>query len=237
MNIQNHPVVSREEWLAARKQHLAHEKAFTKERDKLSAERRALPWVKIDKPYRFQGPNGELSLADLFGGLGEIRAGRVSNASARLASQKAYYDSDDRVESKWVAALEGEVALCEGRHDQAVARFKAAQTNAWLTLGRDASTVFAANPPSRDGLARVEIARGNLPAAIEEYRRLTIVSPGYRSSAALDPRHVLELARLLEKSGDKLGASTEYARFLRLWNNADAGLPELTEAKKAVTGI
>ena len=45
MNVQNHPVVSREEWLAARKQHLAHEKAFTRERDKLSAERRALPWV------------------------------------------------------------------------------------------------------------------------------------------------------------------------------------------------
>lgn len=67
MNIQNHPVVSREEWLAARKQHLAHEKAFTKERDRLSAERRALPWVKIDKDYRFQGPNGELKLADLFG--------------------------------------------------------------------------------------------------------------------------------------------------------------------------
>ncbi|PPA04296.1 DUF899 domain-containing protein, partial [Pseudomonas sp. MWU12-2312b] len=42
MNIQNHPVVSREEWLVARKQHLAHEKAFTRERDKLSAERRAL---------------------------------------------------------------------------------------------------------------------------------------------------------------------------------------------------
>lgn len=72
MNIQNHPVVSREEWGAARKQHLAHEKAFTKERDKLSAERRALPWVKIDKPYRFQGTNGELSLTDLFGGRSQL---------------------------------------------------------------------------------------------------------------------------------------------------------------------
>ena len=58
MNIQNHPVVSREEWLVARKQHLVREKAFTKERDKLSAERRALPWVRIDKDYRFQGPDG-----------------------------------------------------------------------------------------------------------------------------------------------------------------------------------
>ncbi len=67
MNVENHPVVSREEWLAARKQHLAHEKAFTQERDRLSAKRRALPWVKIDKDYRFQGPDGELKLADLFG--------------------------------------------------------------------------------------------------------------------------------------------------------------------------
>ena len=72
MSIQNHPVVSREEWLVARQHHLAHEKAFTRERDKLSAERRALPWVKIDKDYRFQGPGGELKLADLFGGRSQL---------------------------------------------------------------------------------------------------------------------------------------------------------------------
>lgn len=60
-------VVSREEWLAARKQHLLHEKAFTHQRDQLSAERRALPWVKIDKEYVFEGPNGKQTLAELFG--------------------------------------------------------------------------------------------------------------------------------------------------------------------------
>lgn len=67
MNVENHPVVSREEWLAARKQHLADEKAFTRERDRLSGKRRALPWVKVDKDYRFMGPDGEMKLADLFG--------------------------------------------------------------------------------------------------------------------------------------------------------------------------
>ncbi|WP_332762142.1 thioredoxin family protein [Pseudomonas koreensis] len=67
MNVENHPVVSRKEWLAARQQHLAQEKAFTRERDRLSAERRALPWVRVDKDYHFQGPNGELKLTDLFG--------------------------------------------------------------------------------------------------------------------------------------------------------------------------
>ena len=72
MHIHDHPVVNREQWLAARRQHLAHEKAFTRERDKLSAERRALPWVKIDKGYRFQGATGELSLANLFGGRSQL---------------------------------------------------------------------------------------------------------------------------------------------------------------------
>src|SRR5262245_53287145 len=46
-----HQVVSREEWLAARKALLAKEKAFTRQRDELSAERRELPWVKVEKTY------------------------------------------------------------------------------------------------------------------------------------------------------------------------------------------
>lgn len=63
----DHPVVSRDEWLRARKDFLTKEKEFTRLRDELSAERRALPWVKVDKDYVFQGPDGTESLADLFG--------------------------------------------------------------------------------------------------------------------------------------------------------------------------
>ena len=77
----------------------------------------------------------------------------------------------------------------------------------------------------------------NRAAAIEEYRRLTLISPGNRSSAVLEPRYILELARLLHGEGDKTGALVEYGRFLKLWANADAGLPELSEAKKAVTNF
>ncbi|BBP77561.1 DUF899 domain-containing protein [Pseudomonas gingeri NCPPB 3146 = LMG 5327] len=65
--VEQHPVVSRQEWLAARQQHLAREKAFSHQRDQLSAERRALPWVRIDKDYHFEGPHGRQRLADLFG--------------------------------------------------------------------------------------------------------------------------------------------------------------------------
>jgi len=64
--MKNHKIVSNEEWLAARKQHLAKEKEFTRLRDHLSQERRELPWVKIDKEYVFDGPNGRETLSNLF---------------------------------------------------------------------------------------------------------------------------------------------------------------------------
>ena len=64
----DHPnVVSRREWLVARKDLLGKEKEFTRERDRLSAERRTLPMVKIEKDYVFEGSNGPAGLRDLFG--------------------------------------------------------------------------------------------------------------------------------------------------------------------------
>ncbi len=68
----DHKVVSREEWLVARKKHLAKEKEFTRLRDQLSQERRALPWVKVEKKYVFDGPNGKQTLADLFEGRSQL---------------------------------------------------------------------------------------------------------------------------------------------------------------------
>ena len=56
--MQPHKIVSREEWIEARKTHMAHEKEYTRARDRLSAERRALPWVKVDKNYVFDGRDG-----------------------------------------------------------------------------------------------------------------------------------------------------------------------------------
>jgi predicted dithiol-disulfide oxidoreductase (DUF899 family) len=67
-----HQVVSREEWLEARKALLAKEKAWTRLRDTLSAERRALPWVRIDKEYVFEGPDGRRTLSDLFAGRSQL---------------------------------------------------------------------------------------------------------------------------------------------------------------------
>lgn len=66
--IENHRVVSREAWLAERKTLLAREKELTRLRDQIAGERRALPWVRIDKTYVFDTPAGPRTLADLFDG-------------------------------------------------------------------------------------------------------------------------------------------------------------------------
>ena len=65
-------VVSRDEWLAARKAFLIKEKEFTRARDALSAERRRLPMVRIEKEYVFDGPDGKETLADLFDGRSQL---------------------------------------------------------------------------------------------------------------------------------------------------------------------
>ena len=65
--MQPHKIVSREEWLKARKAHLKNEKALTRMRDLVTAERRALPWVKVEKEYVFDTTAGKKTLADLFG--------------------------------------------------------------------------------------------------------------------------------------------------------------------------
>ena len=62
-----HEIASREEWLAARKALFAKELAITHQLDAMRAERRQLPWVKLDKPYVFEGPEGNRTLGDLFG--------------------------------------------------------------------------------------------------------------------------------------------------------------------------
>ena len=70
--MQAHKTVSREAWLEARRTLLAKEKAVLKQQDALAAERRAMPWVKVEKSYVFDGPDGKETLADLFAGRSQL---------------------------------------------------------------------------------------------------------------------------------------------------------------------
>src|SRR4030088_3470898 len=67
-----HPIVSREEWLAARLELLKEEKELTRRSDELARRRQELPWVRIDKDYRFETDEGTVSLADLFRGRSQL---------------------------------------------------------------------------------------------------------------------------------------------------------------------
>lgn len=108
-----HAVVSREDWLAARKALLAREKEFTRMRDEISAARRAMPWARIDKDYRFQTPEGEARLGDLF-------AGR-----RQLAVYHFMYGPDWQAGCKscsfWADSYDGAVAHLKQRDVQLIA--------------------------------------------------------------------------------------------------------------------
>ncbi len=67
-----HRIVSHDQWIAARLDFLAKEKEFTRLRDELSRQRRELPWEKVEKTYVFDGPNGKESLGDLFAGKSQL---------------------------------------------------------------------------------------------------------------------------------------------------------------------
>ncbi len=70
--ISEHPIVSPEQWISLRKELLKKEKELTRLRDRLNAERRELPWVRVEERYVFDAPGGKVSLADLFAGRSQL---------------------------------------------------------------------------------------------------------------------------------------------------------------------
>jgi predicted dithiol-disulfide oxidoreductase (DUF899 family) len=98
--MQPHKIVSREEWTAARKALMAREKELTRAREALSRERRELPWVKVDKDYVFDGPNGKVTLGELFKGRPQLVVQHVMFApewDAACKSCSFWADSHDRM--------------------------------------------------------------------------------------------------------------------------------------------
>lgn len=72
LSADNHQILDRTTWLEAHRSHLAKEKAFTAERERMAATRRELPWLELTEPYVFDTPDGEVSLLDLFDGKGQL---------------------------------------------------------------------------------------------------------------------------------------------------------------------
>ncbi len=171
--------------------------------------------------------------AHLLAGTAEVHAGKLAAARAHLDAQRELYDSSREWEKWKYHCLEGEIPLAAGELAAAEAAFSACEPDFnSLFFGNDArASVFDNHLPFRDGQARVKKARGDLAGAIEIYRNLLAPDVRRKWNAVLEPRYVLELARLFAETGDKEAARKEYQRFLDLWKDADPGLPELAQAK------
>ena len=177
-----------------------------------------------------------LVLVHLMSGLAQVRAGRIDRARVHLEMQERLFNSGVEAENWWHRALEGEIALATGDLEKAASAFSAGQPakKMWFSTFNSNLSILANNLMSRDGLARVAKARGDLPRAIQIYRQLLSYGPDQKWVSAFEPRYVLEIARLLDRSGNSQAALKEYERFLEFWKHADSGLPEPSEARRAV---
>jgi tetratricopeptide (TPR) repeat protein len=170
--------------------------------------------------------------AHLVAGIGEARSGRLAAAEDHVDAVAARVDRHNAFHAWTHRSLEGEVSLASGDLDRAEAAFAAGLPDGKMPLFvKFPSVFFMHNSPSRDWRARMCSARGDAAGAIAEYRRLLTPSADQKFVGVLEPRYVLELARLLDQEGDLEAASQGYQRFLELWNNADPDLPELAEAR------
>ena len=180
-----------------------------------------------------------LTYADLLTGIALARDRNIKAARAVLESFERRYNSRVPLERHWHGALSGEIALAAGDLDAATAAFAASVPDRryWVSMNPYYPSVLGNNPEWRDGAARVARARGDWTGAIEAYRSLNAISPNRKWASMFEPRYVLEVARLLEMSGDAAGGRARYGKFLQLWHKADSDLPELAEARRAVARL
>src|SRR5262245_29417948 len=177
-----------------------------------------------------------LVLVHLMSGIAEVRAGHIDQARRHLEMQERLVNSSVEPENWWHNALVGEIALAAGDLGKAASAFSAGEPSRkmWWSTRYSNLSILANNLISRDGLARVATAQGDLARAIQIYRQLLAYGPDQKWVSVFEPRYVLQIARLLERSGEKQASLKETERFLNFWKGADSDLPEIADARRAV---
>jgi tetratricopeptide (TPR) repeat protein/predicted Ser/Thr protein kinase len=197
-----------------------------------AAAARAIPSLKPGVSAKWQ------VLGDLFTGTCDAREGRLASARQHLARARAQLEPTSPGERWWVGALEGEIALAERDYDRAGRSFASSEPPRKMFFARSpaeaALSFLSNNLVLRDGRARAAAAQEKLDEAISLYRGLLTPGPQQKWTAMLDPLHVIALARVLDKAGQRDAARVEYQRFLELWKDADKELPQLAEARAAL---
>ena len=185
-----------------------------------------------------------LALEDLYRGHVALERGEIDSASYRakaLAGRLPEVPSVMQDHYIYLSALlDAAVWFARGEIDSTEAVCSRAGPSA-VTRATPQQLSWYVMPflyrPNCDLLGHAYVERGDLDRAIAEYERLTRYDPSGPDRRWIRPENHYALARLYEKRGWRAKAATEYERFLRIWRNADDGLPEKKDAVKRLAAL
>jgi tetratricopeptide (TPR) repeat protein len=193
------------------------------------------------------GPQNRVRLTvdlALYRALAALETGRPDSVAPCIAFVEARMS---QIQPIWLdhyryisTLLRGAVLLAQAKTDSAIAVSGRVVDSRPPGLGVATLpfyTIVSLYPPVRDVLARAYIQKGRITEAIAEYERLSTFDPKREGRLFISPEYHLSLARLYEKAGSKEKAVSEYEKFLRIWKDADADIPELIDAKAALARL
>jgi eukaryotic-like serine/threonine-protein kinase len=197
--------------------------------------------------YAVPGSDAEIppfavAFQELYLGLLDEAAGNLQGARSAAERTEALLPAVRSISSRfglrasnWMAILNAEIFLAEGRPDDAIRSYAG---DFELKVPTNGPELFYMNAPfTQDARARAYAAKGDLGKAIAEYKRLLTFDPTSKDRRLMNPRYEYRLAKLLEKSGKPAEALAHYTKFLEFWASADPGLPELIDAKARVAAL